>query len=174
MVIKLQHSLHAVACKLEISCSWFRSKKIVFKFLLLQRSKIWNLLKGGLYFFLLLLFAWNYPRGLVRCFLQKKNLVLLIQWGTAVTKGKTPVPICSLKLSPVGQGWYLNEWSSTTLCCTPGTVDINDAFHLYYNVLCGSSFSRSQPDFEGFLRELQFPPSAKLTPSLIQHAGPHW
>ena len=32
MVIKLEHSLHAEACKLEISCSWFRSKKIVFQF----------------------------------------------------------------------------------------------------------------------------------------------
>ena len=45
-----------------------------------------------------------------------------------------------------------------------GVVDINHAFHLYYNVVCGSSFSRSQPDFEGFLRALRFPPSAKLTP----------
>ena len=45
-------------------------------------------------------------------------------------------------------------------------MDINHAFHLYYNVVCGSSFSRSQPDFEGFLRALRFPPSAKLTPSL--------
>ena len=49
-------------------------------------------------------------------------------------------------------------------------VDMNHAFHLYYNVVCGSSFRRSQPDFEGFLRALQFPPSAKLTPSLIQYA----
>ena len=40
-------------------------------------------------------------------------------------------------------------------------------FHLYYNVVCGSSFSRSQPDFEGFLRALRFPPSAKLTPPSI-------
>ena len=31
------------------------------------------------------------------------------------------------------------------------------------NVVCGLSFSRSQPDFEGFLR-------AKLTPSLIHLA----
>ena len=29
-----------------------------------------------------------------------------------------------------------------------GVVDINHAFHLYYNVVCGSSFSRSQPDFD--------------------------
>ena len=55
-----------------------------------------------------------------------------------------------------------------------GVVDINHAFHLYYNVVCVSSFSRSQPDFKGFLRALQFPPSAKLTPSVIQYAGPHW
>ena len=54
-----------------------------------------------------------------------------------------------------------------------GVVDINHAFHLYCNVVCGSSFSQSQPDFEGFLRALRFPPSAKLTPSLIQYAGPH-
>ena len=38
------------------------------------------------------------------------------------------------------------------------------------NVVCGLSFSRSQPDFEGFLRALQFPPSAKLTPSLFHLA----
>ena len=31
------------------------------------------------------------------------------------------------------------------------------------NVVCGLSFSRSQPDFEGFLRALRFPPSSKLT-----------
>ena len=54
-----------------------------------------------------------------------------------------------------------------------GIVDINHAFHLYYNVVCGLSFSQSQPDFEGFLRAPRFPPSAKLTPSLIQYAGPH-
>ena len=54
-----------------------------------------------------------------------------------------------------------------------GVVDINHAFHLYYNVVCGSSFSQSLPDFKGFLRALRFPPSAKLTLSLIQYAGPH-
>ena len=48
----------------------------------------------------------------------------------------------------------------------PGAVDISHAFHLYYSVVCGLSFSRSQPDFEGFLRALRFPPSSKLTPSL--------
>ena len=36
------------------------------------------------------------------------------------------------------------------------------------SVVCGLSFSRSQPDFEGFLRALRFPPSSKLTPSLFQ------
>ena len=46
-----------------------------------------------------------------------------------------------------------------------GVVDINHALHLYYkNVVCGLSFSQSQPDFEGFLRALWFPPSSKLTP----------
>ena len=50
-----------------------------------------------------------------------------------------------------------------------GVVDINHAFLLYYkNVVCGLSFSRSQPDFEGFLQVLRFPPSSKLTPSLFQ------
>ena len=38
------------------------------------------------------------------------------------------------------------------------------------NVVCGLSFSRSQPDFKGFLRVLRFPPSSKLTPSLIHLA----
>ena len=45
-----------------------------------------------------------------------------------------------------------------------GVVDINHALHLYYkNVVCGLSFSQSQtsqPDFEGFLRALRFPPSS--------------
>ena len=45
-------------------------------------------------------------------------------------------------------------------------VDTNHAFHPYHNVVCGLSFSRSQPDFEGFLWALRFPPSSKLTPSL--------
>ena len=35
---------------------------------------------------------------------------------------------------------------------------------------CGLSFSRSQPDFEGFLWVLRFPPSSKLTLSLIHLA----
>ena len=43
-----------------------------------------------------------------------------------------------------------------------GVVDINHAFHLYYNVVCGSSFSRSQPDFEGFLRALRFSSLLKI------------
>ena len=34
------------------------------------------------------------------------------------------------------------------------------------NVVCGLSFSRSQPDFGGFLRALWFPPSSKLTSSI--------
>ena len=37
-------------------------------------------------------------------------------------------------------------------------------FHIRQN----ASFSRSQPDFEGFLRALRFSPSTKLTPSLFQ------
>ena len=52
-----------------------------------------------------------------------------------------------------------------------GAVDTSHAFHLYYNVVCALSFSRSEPDFEGFLRALRFPPSSKLTPK-IQFAGP--
>ena len=38
------------------------------------------------------------------------------------------------------------------------------------NAVCGLSFSRSQPDFGGFLRVLRFPPSAKSTPSLFHLA----
>ena len=38
------------------------------------------------------------------------------------------------------------------------------------NVVCGFSFSRSQPDFKDFLRALWFPPSSKSTPSLIHLA----
>ena len=41
---------------------------------------------------------------------------------------------------------------------------------LLQNVVCGLSFSRSQPDFEGFLRALQFPPSSKSTLSPIHLA----
>ena len=37
-------------------------------------------------------------------------------------------------------------------------------FHIRQN----ASFSRSQPDFKGFLRALRFSPSTKLTPSLFQ------
>ena len=36
------------------------------------------------------------------------------------------------------------------------------------NVVCGLSFCGSQPDFEGFLWAVRFPPSSKLTPSLFQ------
>ena len=38
------------------------------------------------------------------------------------------------------------------------------------NVVCGLSFSRSQPDLEGFLRTLGFPSSAKSTPCLVHLA----
>jgi len=41
------------------------------------------------------------------------------------------------------------------------------------NVVCGLSFSLSQPDFEGFLRALWVPPSSKLTPSLFQFDRMH-
>ena len=53
-----------------------------------------------------------------------RNAHLDIYGGTAITKGKTPVPVCSPKLSPVGRGWYLDEWPSryNTLCCTPWEV----------------------------------------------------
>ena len=40
---------------------------------------------------------------------------------------------------------------------------------LLQNVVCGLSFSRSQPDFEGFLRALRFPPSSKLSLSFFKH-----
>ena len=51
-----------------------------------------------------------------------------------------------------------------------GVVDINHAFPSATNVVCGLSFSRSQPDFEGFFRALRFLPSSKSTPSLIRVA----
>ena len=65
-----------------------------------------------------------------------------------------------------------------TLCCTPWEVRLAQWTSIMpststTNVVRGLSFSRSQPDFEGFLRAFRFPPSAKLTPSLIQYAGPH-
>ena len=49
-----------------------------------------------------------------------------------------------------------------------GVVDINHTSTT--NFVCGLSFSRSQPDFEGFFRALRFPPSSKSTPSLIHLA----
>ena len=73
-------------------------------------------------------------------------------------------------------GWVTISIKYRVLCSLgnqAGVVHINHAFYLHYNVKCGSSFSGSQPDFEGFLRALRFPPSAKLTSSLIQCAGPH-
>ena len=48
-----------------------------------------------------------------------------------------------------------------------GVADINHAFYLYYNVACGLSFSRSQPDFEGFLRALRFPPRSPIKVALL-------
>ena len=44
------------------------------------------------------------------CFLASAEV--LLNSCTAITKGKTPVPVCSPKLSPVGQGWYLDGWPS--------------------------------------------------------------
>ena len=84
--------------------------------------------------------------------------------GTAITKGKTPVPVLTGLIS----GWVTISIKYPVLYSLgsqAGVVDINHAIYLYYyNVVCGLSFSRSQPDFEGFLRALRFPPSAKLTP----------
>ena len=89
----------------------------------------------------------------------------------AISKGKTPVPVCSPTLSPVGRvdiwmhmGYHLDKIACAVLLRKAGVVDINHAFHLHYNIVCGLSFSQSQPDFEGFLRALRFPPSSKLTP----------
>ena len=61
------------------------------------------------------------------------------------------------------------------LCCTPWEVRLAwwtsiTPFTSTTNVVCGLSFSRSQPDFEGFLRALRFPPSLKSTPSIINLA----
>ena len=52
----------------------------------------------------------------------------------------------------------LAQWTSIT----PSTSTTN--------VVCGLSFSRSQPDFEGFFRALRFPPSSDSTRSLIHLA----
>ena len=92
--------------------------------------------------------------------------------GTAITKGKTPGSRLFTEVKPCWTG-LISGWVTISikypvlysLGSQAGVVDINHAFHLYYNVVCGSSFSRSPPDFEGFLRALRFPPSAKLTPS---------
>ena len=42
------------------------------------------------------------------------------------------------------------------------------------HVVFGLSFIRSQPDLEGFLRALRFPPSSKSTPCLIHLAVVLW
>ena len=70
-------------------------------------------------------------------------------------------------------GDHLDKIPCAVLYSLGSQAGVVDAFHLYYNVVCGLSFSRSQPDFEGFLRALRLPPSAKLTPGLIQYAGPN-
>ena len=104
----------------------------------------------------------------------EKCLLAKSPYGSAITTGKTPFPVCSPKLSSVGQGWYLDGWPYPVLhflgsqagvvktSITPSTSTTN--------VVCGLSFSRSQPDFEGFLRALRFPPSAKSAPSLFHLA----
>ena len=54
-----------------------------------------------------------------------KKLKLKIRCQVRLSpKGKTPVPVCSPKLSPVGRGWYLGGWPSrwNTQCCTPCEV----------------------------------------------------
>ena len=110
---------------------------------------------------------------------QESEVRLSPKWGTAITKGKTPVLFTEVKPCWTGliSGWVTISIKYPVLYSLgsqAGVVDINHAFQLYYNVIYGLSFSRSQPDFEGFIRALRFPPSAKLTPSLIQYAGPHW
>ena len=102
-------------------------------------------------------------------------------WGTTITKGKNTGTRLFTEVKPCWMG-LISGWVTISikypvlysLGSQAGVVDISHAFHLYDNVVCGLSFSRSQPDFEGFLRALRFPHSAKLTPSLIQYAGPHW
>ena len=84
-------------------------------------------------------------------------------------KGKHRFPSVSLKPCWTGliSGWVTISIKYPVLYSLgsqAGVADINHAFHLYYNVVCGLSFSRSQPDFEGFVRALRFPSSAKLTP----------
>ena len=58
------------------------------------------------------------------------------------------------------------------LCCTPWTP-ITPSTSIT-NVVCGLSFSRSQPDFDGSLLLLRSPPSSKSTPSLVHLAVVVW
>ena len=92
--------------------------------------------------------------------------------GTAITKGKTPVPVCSPKLLDGVDIWLGDRLDGIPCAVLLGksgwrTPSISTTY-----VVCGLSLSRSQPDFEGFLRALRFPPSSKLTqkltPSLFQ------
>ena len=100
----------------------------------------------------------------------------ILLWGTAITKGKNTGSRLFTEVKPCWTG-LISGWVTISikypvlysLGSQAGVVDINHAFHLYYNDVCGSSFSRSQPDFEGFLRGLRFPRSTKLTPSFIQY-----
>ena len=94
---------------------------------------------------------------------QKKNLQRAHDIkGTGITKREkntgsrlfTEVKPCWMRLI---SGWVTISIKYPVLYSLgsqAGVVDTNHAFHLYYNVVCGSSFSRSQPDFEGFLRAL--------------------
>ena len=54
------------------------------------------------------------------------------------------------------------------MCCTPWKSITPSTSTT--DVVCGLSFSQSQPDFEGFLQAVRFPPSSKSTPSLIHLA----
>ena len=40
-------------------------------------------------------------------------VVTAVTFVVRITNGKTPVPVCSPKLSPVGRGWYLEGWPSS-------------------------------------------------------------
>ena len=83
---------------------------------------------------------------------------------SAITKGKTLVPVYSAKLSPLDgvdmwMGDHLDRipcavligkssWRSTSIMPSTSTT----------NAVCGLSLNRSQPDFEGFLWALRFLP----------------
>ena len=77
--------------------------------------------------------------------------------------------VSSITVKPCWMG-LKSRWVTIwiiSLCCTPWEVRLAKWTSITpststTNVVCGLSFSRSQPDFEGFRRALRFPPCSKL------------